>query len=118
MRTLNTISLIPLALALSGCMVVPVVDNNEAASSGCKTYTRSMSLKAVGLQPNGCNTEECLATVLVIAAGSVLVSGSIVLVGNSVHWLEYQGTCSDGYLHAAKRLFLESIGNSKQAPAS
>jgi hypothetical protein len=118
MRARSAFSLITLAFALSACVVVPVVDNNEAASSGCKTYTRSMSLKAVGLQPNGCNTEECLATVLVIAAGSVLVSGSIVLVGNSVHWLEYQGTCSDGYLHAAKRLFLESIGKPKPAPAS
>jgi hypothetical protein len=117
MKNPNTFSLIPLALALSACMVVPVVDNNEAASSGCETYTKSMSLKAVSWQPS-CNTNECLATVVVIGAGSVLVSGSIVLVGNSVHWLEYQGTCSDGYLNATKQLFLESIGNSKQAPAS
>lgn len=118
MRILNAFSLIHLAFALSACVVVPVADNNEAASSNCKTYTRSMSLKAVGLQPNGCNTEECLATVLVIAAGSVLVSGSIVLAGNTVHWLEYQGTCGDGYLHATRRLFLESLGKPKPAPAS
>jgi len=117
MRTLNTISLIPLALALSGCMVVPVVDNDEAASTGCRTYTRSMSLKTVSWQPS-CNTEECLATVVVIGAGSVLVSGSIALVGNSVHWLEYQGTCSDGLLNTTKQLFLESIGNSSPATAS
>ena len=117
MKNPNTFSLIPLALALSACMVVPVVDNNEAASSGCETYTRSMSLKTVSWQPS-CNTNECLATVVVIGAGSVLVSGSIVLVGNSAHWLEYQGTCSNGYLNATKQLFLESIGNSKQAPAS
>ncbi len=118
MKNPNTFSLIPLALALSACMVVPVVDNDEAASASCKTYTKSMSLKTVAIQPGGCTNEECLATVLVVAAGSVLVSGSIVLVGNSVHWLEYQGTCSDGYLNATKQLFLESIGNSKPAPAS
>jgi hypothetical protein len=117
MRIPNTISLIPLALALSGCMVVPVVDNDEAASTSCKTYTRSMSLKMIDWQPS-CNNEECLATVLVIGAGSVLVSGSIVLVGNSAHWLEYQGTCSDGFLNATRQLFLESIGNSSPATAS
>lgn len=105
----NAISFVLLALALSGCMVVPVVDNDETASTGCRTYTRSMSLKTVSWQP-GCNTEECLATVVVISAGSVLVSGSIVLVGNSVHWLEYQGTCSDGFLNATRQLFLGSAG--------
>ena len=115
MRTLVT--LFPLALALSGCMVVPVVDNDEAASAGCKTYTRSMSLKTVSWQPS-CNTEECLATVVVIGAGSVLVSGSIVLVGNSAHWLEYQGICSNGLLNTTKQLFLESVGNSSPATAS
>src|SRR5512145_190266 len=114
MRTPNAISLVALALALSGCMVVPVVDNAEAASTGCRTYTRSMSLKMVSWQPS-CNTEECLAAVVVIGAGSVLVSGSIALVGNSVHWLEYQGTCSDGLLNTTKQLFLESIGNSSPA---
>lgn len=117
MDSLKLLPLAPLALALSGCMVVPVLDNDKAASTSCETYTKSMSLKTVSWQPS-CNNEECLATVVVIGAGSVLVSGSIVLVGNSVHWLEYQGTCSDGYLHSARRLFLESIARPKPPAAS
>jgi len=39
----------------------------------------------------------CLASLLA-SASSIVVSGSIVLVGNTVHWLERQGTCEDGYL--------------------
>ncbi|MGD8569907.1 MAG: hypothetical protein PVJ39_17605, partial [Gammaproteobacteria bacterium] len=29
-------------------------------------------------------------------AGGYLLSGSIVLVGNTLHWLEFHGRCDDG----------------------
>ncbi len=102
---------------MSACVVVPVVDKDEAESSTCKTYTKSMSLEMVTGNPGGgCNNNECIAALLVVFAGSAIISGSIVLTGNTVHWLEYQGTCSDGYLNAAKQLFLESINKSKTTP--
>lgn len=47
---------------------------------------------------------------IVVTGGSAVVSGSIVLVGNTAHWLEYQGTCSDGYLARARNAFLAAIG--------
>ena len=59
-----------------------------------------------------CRNEECaivLAGVAAISAGSAIVSGSIVLTGNTIHWLEYQGTCSDGYLNKVKQAFLDSL---------
>jgi hypothetical protein len=110
---------------LSACIYVPVVDEQEAATASCKTYTKSMNLEAIELQGNiahqGCRTGDCLAGalagVVVVTAGSAIISGSIVLTGNTIHWLEYQGTCSDGYLGRVKRLFLESIGKSKSADA-
>ena len=116
-----------MALALSACVYVPVVDENEAASSSCKTYTKSMSLETVELQGNiaagGCsNNRDCaveaLAGVVVVTAGSAIISGSIVITGNTLHWLEYQGTCSDGYLSKTKQLFLASIGLAKQSESS
>ncbi len=97
-----------LACALSACIAVPVVDN-EPNTASCKTVTRSMSLKTVQVGAN-CHDEYCLAAVLTISAGSVLISGSIVLTGNTVHWLEYQGTCSDGYLNTIRQQFLKTIG--------
>lgn len=116
-----------MALVLSACVYVPVVDENEGASSSCKTYTKSMSLETVELQGNiaagGCsNNRDCaveaLAGVVVVTAGSAIISGTIVITGNTLHWLEYQGTCSDGYLSKAKQLFLASIGVAKQSEAS
>lgn len=116
-----------LTLALSACVYVPVVDEQDAASSSCKTYTKSMSLESIQLQgniaENGClNNRDCavgaLAGVIVVTAGSAIISGSIVVTGNTLHWLEYQGTCSDGYLNKAKQSFLATIGMSKPTEVS
>lgn len=32
---------------------------------------------------------------IAVPAGSFVVSGSIVLIGNTLHWLEYQGRCNN-----------------------
>lgn len=110
MGTLKTFLPVALAFTLPACVVVPTVDKYQDSSAACRTYTRSMSLKSLDLPLNGaCHDEECLAALLIISAGSVLISGSIVLTGNAVHWLEYQGTCSDSFLNAARHRFLDSI---------
>jgi hypothetical protein len=38
-------------------------------------------------------SEGCFAVVVAMSAGSAIVSGSIVVVGNTVYWLEKQGKC-------------------------
>ena len=114
MRTLKILASASLALALSACVYVPVVDQHDASASDCKTFTKSMSLDAIEVQGNmshGCHNGDCaalLAGAAVVTAGSVIISGSIVLTGNTIHWLEYQGTCSDGYLNKTKLLFVDS----------
>ncbi len=107
-------TLIPATL-LSACIAVPVVDQSDA--SACKTYTKSMSLKAVTLNPN-CHDETCGAAILAVSAGSVLISGSIVLTNNTVHWLEYQGVCSDSYLNTKKQNFLNNFDSAKPTSGS
>lgn len=117
MRLLNLFSAVPLALVLSAC-VVPVLDKEESSST-CKTSTRSMSLQMVeqnAFTHGECRDQVCLAAVLTVFAGSAIISGSIVLTANTVHWLEYQGTCSDSYLNIAKQRFLESISGPATVP--
>lgn len=121
---LNKCAAISLALTLSACVYVPVVDEHDTTSTRCKTFTQSMSLEAVEIRGNishDCHNDDCaalLASIAVVTAGSVIISGSIVLAGNTVHWLEYQGTCSDGYLNKTKQSFLDSINKLKQIPAT
>lgn len=65
----------------------------------------------------GCHDQVCLTAALAVFAGSAIISGSIVLTANTVHWLEYQGTCSDGYLNVAKQRFLDSVDKPAPTPA-
>lgn len=116
MRTQEVSLLVSLALTLSACVVVPKIDQEETNSSACKTYTRSMKLDVVVTNPGSCGDEYCLAAYLAVFAGSAIISGSIVLTGNTVHWLEYQGTCSDSYLNIIKQRFLDSLSKPKPAP--
>ena len=120
MRIPKAFSIITLAFALSSC-VVPVVDKVEATPSSCQTTTRSMSLQMADQNVfihGSCHDQTCLTAALAVFAGSAIISGSIVLTNNAVHWLEYQGTCSDSYLNTAKQRFLDSFGSPRQPSAS
>ncbi len=46
-----------------------------------------------------------LAFGVVIPAGSFIISGSVVLIGNTAHWLEYQGRCEQGIVQRSASLF-------------
>ena len=137
MRTPAVFPITFLALSLSACIYVPVVDESKASATDCETVTKHMSMQNLfeteardtpgrsnDIPINiggGCNSEcaaAILAAVVAVSAGSAIISGSIVLTGNTVHWLEYQGTCSDGYLNSTKRLFLESVNKPKPIPES
>jgi hypothetical protein len=131
MEILNIVVLSFIVLALPACVYVPV-SNNDAESSTCKTYTHSMSLDVIGpashgnsldlpkysgpsVSPSDCRNSDCaaayvaLAVAATVAAGSAIISGSIVVSDNTVHWLEYQGRCNDGYLNKAKQVLFDSI---------
>ena len=79
----------------SGCVIVPVtiVDYDP----DCRVVTRHMELKTVQIAAfNACNGQGCDGAVLValgVTAVSVLVSGSIVVVGNVVYWAEHRADC-------------------------
>ena len=88
---------------LSSC-IVPETNPNK--NYDCQLVTNECSLEVKGLD-NGatrsCLDAECVlaiiaivtAGVITVSAGSLIVSGSVVVVGNTVHWLEQQGFCDD-----------------------
>lgn len=50
------------------------------------------------------NSEELvaiLAGLAAISAATAIVSGSIVITGNAINWLEQEGTCDDGVIKEA-----------------
>jgi len=107
-----------LSFLMTACAFVPTVKSPDSASQACNFYTPEWKLSVKELHEaqfcdgaGGNDLGACLLTVgLVIPVGSLLVSGSFVLVGNTIHWLEYHGTCEDGAIHQQLRAFKNSFG--------
>ncbi len=82
-------------LLASGCVIVPITI--ESYDPDCRVVTRHMELKTVQLAAfNSCNGQNCDAAVLAalgVTAVSIVVSGSIVVVGNLVYWAEHRADC-------------------------
>lgn len=88
-----------------GCFAPKALDSDENA---CKLVTKQYTLvfsaeeggKIISESMRGCQKPECLliaplASAVLVPTCSFVVSGSIVVVGNTVHWIEGQGRCDD-----------------------
>lgn len=96
---------------VTACAFYPSTSKLQDHADECNMATRSLDLDYETLSVNNCagvgaeGGVLCLAGMgVIIPVGSLVASGSIVLVGNTLHWLEYHGTCDDGLLWS----FLES----------
>ena len=89
------IFLIAAAALLQGCVFLP--RTTSAYDEKCEIHYRQLTLEAhVGQFPGSCNGKDCgylLVALGLIAAGSALVSGSIVVTGNAIYWTEMQRKC-------------------------
>lgn len=84
------------ALLVQACVFVP--RTTISYDEQCQFERRQMTLQAAQIGAIGsCHGRECaaaLAALGVVAAASAVISGSIVVVGNVVYWLERQGKCA------------------------
>ena len=80
---------------VSWCFFVPNIDENK--NENCVLITKKMTIENRGEFPQGCN-DECLLIALGVATTSYIVSGSIAVVGNTVHWIEKKERCEDSYI--------------------
>ena len=82
--------------ALSACVYVP--RTTEVYDADCRIQSKQMKLEPVQIAHLGqCAGGNACGALLVVAgataAASAVVSGSIVVAGNMVYWLEKQGRC-------------------------
>jgi hypothetical protein len=86
----------------TGCAFAPKVSSDQPYATNCEMTTQMLTLdKPRATQAFNCQKQQYGPNVLscmilggiIIPAGSFIISGSIVLVNNSLHWLEYQGSC-------------------------
>ena len=86
---------------LSSCVFVPKESEKQKYADNCNMYTKQLTLSAQEIKGHICNADESAEVCLMVygialPVGSFVISGSIVLIGNTLHWLEHQGPCSDG----------------------
>ena len=84
-----------LAASLGACVFLP--ETTTRYDPECGVTQRHMTLKAYQIAAfGGCRNEGC-AELLVIAgavsATSLVISGSIAVVGDAVYWLERRSRC-------------------------
>ena len=107
------IILILFNLLFVGCFVPkPVQEKGQQCELATKKLTLEYPEGEIGLTLDaimstglvGCHTPECLLVplgILAVPVGSFIVSGSIVVLGNTIHWIERQGRCEDSAIRAA-----------------
>jgi len=90
--------LLAAAAAVAGCVVVPVT--RDIYDPDCRLMRREVTLEAAVVgQFHSCGGQECtmlLATLGVVGAATLVVSGSMAVVGNVVYWLEHEANCRRG----------------------
>ena len=94
---IRSAAVVLLSFALSACVVYP--KKVEYYDSDCRIDAKRLELETGVLISDVCSgggsevEGACLAALLAVGAGSAIVSGSIVVVGNTVYWLEKKGKC-------------------------
>ena len=92
---MKTILSLIIALIVSGCIYTPkkVIIYDEM----CDIEVKHMKLESNQIKSlTACENENCYASILgagVLSAGSVIISGSIVVTANVVYWFEKQVQC-------------------------
>lgn len=102
---------------LSGCIMVP--KTHEFQQPRCELITKKLTVTVKDLDLTqarhsnvNMNPVGLLGLPFALAflfTASVVVSGSIVVAGNSIHWIEQEGTCDDGKIRNAVADLTDSI---------
>lgn len=86
----------------TACAFSPKVSQKQEYAAKCKMFTRHLELSIDEPAELECDLNKmdlCLVKYgVVLPVGTFVVAGSIVLIGNTLHWLEYQGRCDDGMI--------------------
>jgi len=77
--------------SIAGCIAYP--KEVQYYDSDCHIEWRKMTLAAQDMGNIHCSHAVACAAILGVSAGSVIVSGTIVVAGNTVYWMEKRGKC-------------------------
>ncbi len=87
---------------LAGCVYYPKVNKMQKAK--CELVTKKLKIDKTTLDPAISSPSDLFGFLIVgglIAATTIAVSGSIMIAGNTIHWIEQEGTCDGGIIKNA-----------------
>jgi len=94
-RLSDLLAMALICVAVQACVYLP--STIETYDPECQVVVRHMTLQQVQVDAMiGCQNQACVAMILAVGAttaASVIVSGSVVVVGNIVYWLERRSAC-------------------------
>jgi Gpi18-like mannosyltransferase len=126
-RALRAISLLTLlSFLIVGCFSPAIIaEKNQSCQlvtkklelvlyeEGSQALTSGAFLEMLKASSEVCQTPECLLiiplSVLAISVTSIIVSGSIVVVGNTIHWIEKEGKCQSSTTRTIVNNLINSI---------
>ena len=85
MKTHKKLNIVILSFLCSSCLVLPKIETTSVRNCD---FVR-------GVLECGEEVEECVAMAAMVSGGWTVIAGSVVVVGNTIHWLEKQGSCDE-----------------------
>lgn len=113
---LTSIRLALFMSTISGCVYIP--SESPSHNDDCHLTTHNYHLQSKPILStngdfSGCNSRECISVILggivVVSASSAILSGSVVIVGNSIHWIEHQGRCDSSFTQQSVNKFTNGL---------
>lgn len=89
-------AVLALSMLVSGCVVYPkqIEYYTDCDIKAKKLVLETEAMKAACSASSGDpEGKACLGGLLTLGVASAIVSGSIVVIGNTVYWLEKEGKC-------------------------
>jgi len=104
-------------MIISSCAVVAEKEPSQLYNN-CTVNTPSYHIKKQDLSESEvCSNAHpaCLPVLgIFVPAISTVVSGSIYIVGNTIHWLEYQGRCDSETIEIKAKALKDSLSKVPQ----
>jgi hypothetical protein len=86
-----------ISIAVTSCAFVPSSSPDQPYYYECDMVTKKLTLETTQMgQLGDCDDggiAECIIMTGILSTASLIVSGSIVLLGNTLHWSEYKLSC-------------------------
>ena len=112
------------SFTVGSCIILPKTE--KAPNENCKLVTKSWSLEVHELGgKNNCvgqcgdsfrgvlecsRSEDCIKMIAIISVGWTVVATSVVVLGNTVHWIEKQGRCEKSTVRSSiKKLYETTV---------